>query len=84
MGLLDKLWLRWDERWWGDHGRRWSRTAPADDPYVEWYDLSDLAGQAVLLALVGGSVAREWATRSDEEVLAAALRSLQAFRDAGW
>ena len=84
MGLLDKLWLRWDERWWGDRGDQWTRAAPADDPYVEWFDLSGSTGQPVLLSLVGGSVAREWSTRSDEDVLTAAMRSLQSFRDAGW
>jgi len=84
MGVLDKVWLRWDERWWDDHGQQWTRAAPADDPYVEWFDLSGSTGQPVLLSLVGGSVAREWSTRSDEDVLTAAMRSLQSFRDAGW
>jgi len=84
MGVLDKVWLRWDERWWGDHGEQWTRTAPADDPYVEWFDLAGPTGQPVLLGLVGGSMARTWATRTDDEVTAAALASLQTFRDAGW
>jgi hypothetical protein len=38
----------------------------------------------VLFALVGGSAARAWATRSDDEVVAAAIRSLQVFHDADW
>lgn len=84
MGVLDKVWLRWDERWWGDHGEQWTRTAPADDPYVEWFDLAGPTGQPVLLGLVGGSMAREWAARSDAEVVSAAVASLQMFRDAGW
>ena len=84
MGVLDKVWLRWDERWWGDHGEQWTRTAPADDPYVEWFDLAGPTGQPVLLGLVGGSMARTWAARSDAEVMSAALESLQTFRDAGW
>ena len=84
MGVLDKVWLRWDERWWGDHGEQWTRTAPADDPYIEWYDLAGPTGQPVLLGLVGGTMARAWAARTDDEVMAAALASLQAFKDAGW
>jgi monoamine oxidase len=84
MGVLDKVWLRWDERWWGDHGEQWTRTAPADEPYVEWFDLAGTTGQPVLLGLVGGSMARTWAARSDTEVMSAAIESLQQFRDAGW
>jgi len=84
MGVLDKVWLRWDERWWGDRGQQWTRTAPTEEPYVEWFDLAGVTGQAVLLGLVGGSTARTWASRTDQEVVAAAVRSLQAFRDAGW
>jgi len=84
MGVLDKVWLRWEERWWGDHGDQWTRTAPSDDPYVEWYDLAGPTGQPVLLGLVGGSMARAWANRTDDEVVSAALESLQTFRDAGW
>jgi monoamine oxidase len=84
MGVLDKVWLRWDERWWGDHGEQWTRTAPAEDPYVEWFDLAGTTGQPVLLGLVGGSMARTWAARSDTEVMSAAIESLQQFRDAGW
>lgn len=84
MGLLDKLWLRWDEPWWGEHGLRWSLTDAAGDPYLDWYDLAGVTGEAVLFALVGGSAARAWATRSDDEVVAAAIRSLQVFHDADW
>ena len=39
---------------------------------------------AVLLGLIGGDRAREWADRSDDEVRAAAMANLQAFADAGW
>lgn len=84
MGVLDKVWLRWDERWWGDHGEQWTRTASPDDPYVEWFDLAGPTGQPVLLGLVGGSMARTWAARSDTEVMSAAIESLQKFSDAGW
>jgi hypothetical protein len=33
---------------------------------------------------VGGEVARAWTDRSDDEVVEAAMRSLQRFADAGW
>ncbi len=84
MGLLDKVWLRWDEPWWTEKAEQWSRVAAADDSFVEWYNLAELAGTPVLLGLVGGAEARAWAGKSDDEVLAAALASLERFRAAGW
>lgn len=84
MGLLDKVWLRWDEPWWTDDHRIWLQEAPADEPYVLWANLLPVTGEPVLLALVGGAVARAWTERTDDEVLGAALRALQRFADAGW
>ncbi|MBK9179769.1 MAG: FAD-dependent oxidoreductase [Acidimicrobiales bacterium] len=84
MGLLDKVWLRFDEQFWSDEALMWTRVAPAGEPFTEWFNLAPLTGQPVLLALLGGPLAREWATRSDEEVEQAALDSLQGFLDAGW
>ena len=84
MGLLDKVWLRWDEPWWSQAAQQWTRVATADDAFTEWFNLLDVAGAPVLLGLVGGAEARAWATRSDDEVLAAAMASLQVFHDAGW
>ncbi|MGB8860321.1 MAG: FAD-dependent oxidoreductase, partial [Ilumatobacteraceae bacterium] len=84
MGLLDKLWLRWDEAWWSQTAQQWTRVAATDDAFVEWFNLLDVAGAPVLLGLIGGAEARWWAERTDEDVLAAALASLQQFADAGW
>ncbi len=84
MGVLDKVWLRWDERWWTETAQQWTRVAEADDPYVEWFNVAAVTGEPVLLGLVGGAEARTWANATDDEVRAAALRSLQQFRDAGW
>jgi monoamine oxidase len=84
MGLLDKVWLRWDEPWWSDDHRIWLQEAPADEPYVVWVNVAAVTGEPVLLALVGGEVARAWTDRSDDEVVEAAMRSLQRFADAGW
>ena len=53
-------------------------------PYREWFNLLPLIGRPVLLSLVGGPVAREWAQRSDADVKAAAISQLQRFIDAGW
>lgn len=84
MGLLDKVWLRWDAPWWTQGAEQWTRVAAADDPYVEWFNLAAVTDAPVLLGLIGGSEARAWAARSDDEVLAAAMASLERFRAAGW
>ena len=84
MGVLDKVWLRWDEPWWSQPAQQWTRVAAADDSFTEWFNLLDVAGAPVLLGLIGGAEARAWAGRSDDDVLAAALASLQHFYDAGW
>jgi monoamine oxidase len=84
MGVLDKIWLRWDEPWWSQSAQQWTRVAATDDAFVEWFNLLDVAGAPVLLGLLGGAEARAWAARTDEAVLAAALASLQQFHAAGW
>jgi len=84
MGLLDKVWLRFDEAFWAEEALACLRVAPAEEPFSEWFNLEPLTSQPVLLGLVGGPLARTWATRSDEDVEQAALASLGSFLDAGW
>lgn len=84
MGVLDKYWFRFDERFWSDDALLWTRVAPADTPFAEWINVGHLTGEPVLLALMGGAVARDWEGRSDDEVMTAATESLQDFIDAGW
>ncbi len=85
MGLLDKVWLRWEEPWWSTTAQQWTRLATSpDDSFLEWFNLFDMAGAPVLLGLIGGAEAREWSNTPDDDVLAAAAASLQHFHDAGW
>lgn len=84
VGLLDKLWLRFDEPFWSEEALVWSRVAPPGTPFRWWVNLQPLTGEPVLLAVQGGDTARAWAERSDADVLAAATEALQAFLDAGW
>lgn len=76
MGLLDKYWFRFDERFWPEGSLMWSRIDPPGAPFAEWFDLAEVTGEPVLLALLGGPMAREWEGRSDDEVLAAAQPAL--------
>ena len=77
MGLLDKYWFRWDEQFWPDDALMWTRVAPADAPFSEWYNLAPVTGAPVLLALLGGPQAREWEGRSDDEVESTARTALE-------
>jgi monoamine oxidase len=76
MGLLDKLWLRFDRPVREGPELVWSRLAPAGTPFTEWYDLWPLTGEPVLLGLVGGRTAQVVAAMSDDAVLRLALASL--------
>lgn len=71
MGVLDKYWFRFDERFWPEGSLMWTRVDPPEGAFAEWFDLSEATGEPVLLALLGGPTARAWQDRSDEEVLAA-------------
>jgi monoamine oxidase len=86
MGLLDKYWFRFDEVFWEEDALMWTKVAPADDrdPFRAWFNLAPATGEPVLLALLGGDTARAWASRTDAEVKAAAMESLQDFVGAGW
>ena len=77
MGLLDKVWLRFDEPFWSSDAQMWTLVAEPGTPYTEWFNLAPVTGEPVLLTLVGGEVAAAWAGRSDDEVEAAAMATLR-------
>ena len=83
MGLLDKFWFRFDEQFREEDALVWTLLTPEGEPFSQWFNLAPLTGEPVLMTLLGGDTAREWTGRSDDEVTAAAMRSLQLF-DAGW
>ena len=84
MGLLDKLWLRFDEPFWREDAEVWSTLSSSGSIRFEWYNMRPLTGEPLLMALYGGSDARAWTDRSDSAIMRAALASLQRYIDAGW
>ena len=52
MGLLDKVFLRFDEPFWDEETAVWSLEEEA--PFAEWYNLEPLTGEPVLFTLIGG------------------------------
>ncbi len=77
MGVLDRVVLRFDERFWDD------TTAigfVGNEPglFIEWYDLTDIVGEPVIVGFNAGNVADALAVRSDQDIIEAAMRSLAA------
>jgi monoamine oxidase len=83
MGVVDKVLLRFAERWWPTppHGYfRWYDT-PAS--WCEWADLTDGCGAPVVAGLIAAdAVPRHHAGRSDEAVALAATEALARWADA--
>lgn len=77
MGVVEKVILRFEDRWWPrpEHGyMRWYDT-PAS--WGEWLDLTDACGAPVVAGLIAGdAVARHHHGYTDEEVAIAAAAAL--------
>ncbi len=80
MGVYDKVFLRFPERFWGDDWViRQQGTAGAD--WHSWYDMSRVTGEPVLAALLGGDGARRIETLTDDEVVAEGVAALRRMFD---
>lgn len=80
MGVLDKVWLRFEEPFWATDASLWS-TVGADSDFTEWVNLEPLTGEAVLMGVVAAESAARLAEVGDDEFVAAALRSLEPFAE---
>ena len=77
MGVLDKLYLRFEEAFWDD--KTWILTPREDVPegqFTQWLNFEKYIGEPVLCAFNGGPAALALADQTDEEVIAAALDTL--------
>lgn len=68
MGVYDKVFLRFPERFWGGS---WvvRQQGPAGVDWHSWYDMSRVTGAPVLAALVGGTGARRLETLPDAMIV---------------
>ncbi|MFJ3384699.1 MULTISPECIES: flavin monoamine oxidase family protein [unclassified Curtobacterium] len=81
MGVYDKVFLRFETRFWDTWVVRQQGSAGVD--WHSWYDMSRVTGEPVLAALLGGAGARRIETLTDDEVVAEGLAALRrAFGDA--
>lgn len=79
MGNLEKVVLRFEEQWWS--GCMEYVAADLGGAFPEFYDMSTLAGEPVLVGLYGGRFAREvQAGWSDEQIVDGALAVLTELR----
>lgn len=79
MGLLDKVWLRFDEPFWDTSAQLWT-VVGTDSDFPVWVNMMPITGEPVLMGLVAAENAVRLSEVSDEKFLASALHSLEPFR----
>ncbi|WP_166790390.1 flavin monoamine oxidase family protein [Cryobacterium tagatosivorans] len=78
MGLLDKIWLRFEKPFWDADSTLWS-VVGGDSGFQDWVNLEPLTGEAVLMGVVAADDAIRLAKLGDDDFLAEALASLEPF-----
>ncbi|MEW1962585.1 FAD-dependent oxidoreductase [Microbacterium sp. NPDC077644] len=78
VGHIETIWLRYDEPLWDTEAAIW-HSAGDDQPVQTWLNLQPLTGDGILVGVVGGSAAEEFAELDDQGALVAALTSLAPF-----
>ncbi|WP_051973169.1 FAD-dependent oxidoreductase [Cryobacterium sp. MLB-32] len=79
MGVLDKIWLRFDEPFWDTTAPLWT-VVGTDSDFPVWVNMLPITGEPVLMGMVAAENAVRLSEVSDEAFLASALRSLEPFR----
>ncbi len=77
MGLLDKVWLRWETPLPMEPGWHSSQDIGAHDPGAEFLFAPDLTGNQVALAFNAGKAARSLVGKSSAEKVAGVMKSLR-------
>ncbi|MGV2904087.1 FAD-dependent oxidoreductase, partial [Microbacterium sp. AGC62] len=75
MGAIETVWLRWDEPFWQNEESIWHAVG-ADVLIPTWINLQPTTGENVLVGLVGGTAAADFAALDEKAALEAALASL--------
>lgn len=78
-GLLDKVWLAFEEPFWNEHAEGFAWIDPRRPGYWgSWVNAVPVTGKPFLLTLSGGGHAHRLAGQSDLEVIAGAMAALDA------
>ncbi|MFK3677038.1 FAD-dependent oxidoreductase [Microbacterium sp. NPDC090218] len=78
MGAIETVWLRWDEPFWENEEAIWHAVG-ADVVIPTWINLRPATGENVLVGIVGGTAAAEFAELDEDAALDAALASLALY-----
>ncbi|MGW8482838.1 FAD-dependent oxidoreductase [Microbacterium sp. NPDC055903] len=78
MGDIETIWLRYDEPFWNSEATIW-QVVGSEGLIRTWVNLQPLTGESILVGIVGGADAEEFAELDDTGALAAALSSLEVF-----
>lgn len=78
MGAIETVWLRWDEPFWENDEAIW-HSVGADVAIATWINLRPATGENVLVGIVGGAAAAEFAKLDEDEAIEAALASLALY-----
>lgn len=77
VGLLNKLVLKFDSSFWDTELDLASYQGSSSAQWNSWYDLSDITGMPILVAINSASEAREIERLSDHETVASAMTVLR-------
>jgi hypothetical protein len=78
MGAIETIWLRFDERFGESDAALW-HTVGGDAMIRTWVNLRPATGENVLVGIVGGKAAEDFAALDDDAALDAALASLAVY-----
>jgi len=79
MGVLNKLFLRFDEVFWDDAVDWIGIVPPAGlDPWVDWVTIGRADDEPVILGFAAGDLGRQVDALTDEQVVASALATLRS------
>ena len=78
MGSIETIWLRFDEPFWDAEETIW-HVVGGDAAVRTWLNLQPVTGEAVLVGLVGGLAAQEFAALDDQAAVIAAVTALGPF-----
>lgn len=77
MGVFNKVFLQFPDRFWQEEIYAIRRHGQASFPWHSWYDVSAVSGKPMLLTFAGGDWGREIEQKTDDEVVSSVLRSLR-------
>lgn len=78
MGHIETIWLRYDEPFWDTEATIW-HTVGGDQPVRTWINLLPVTGDSILVGILGGDAAEQFADLEEDEALLSALTSLTPF-----